>query len=304
MKPHESQGRRRDQAHRLRQWVAARAAQDVEAEQPTHVIAVASGKGGVGKTQVSVNLAIALAARGHRVVLFDMDMGLANVDIVLGVEASGTWSDVLAGRRDVDEVVMQGPGQIDFVPGTSGVARLANLSEFERHQLTTCMKRIERRYDVAVLDCGAGISQNVVGVARQADTVLVVSTPEPTAVTDGYAMIKTFAQDAAQEHRRTDAASIGVLVNQVATRREGRQTFERLASVAARFLHLPVMDCGYVLRDDHVPAAVRQRYPFILRYPRCSASQCLMATAARLSREMGRPETRKGLFYRVMNMFV
>jgi flagellar biosynthesis protein FlhG len=295
-----------DQAHRLRQLVSQSSLRGVAAPAPTrsHVIAIASGKGGVGKTLMAVNLSISLAARGHKVVLFDLDMGLANADIVLGVDAAATWSDALSGRRSIEEVIVQGPGQIAFVPGASGVADLANLSEFQRHQLLSLMQRIESQYDVVVLDCGAGISRNVVGFGAIADTVVVLATPEPTAITDAYAMIKAFAQERSVSGGPDPVASLGTIINMAESRREGRETYERLAGVAARFLHLPVTDYGCILRDDHVPAAVRQRCPVVLRYPRCSASSCVLASAARLSREMGQPQSGPSLFYRVMNMFM
>jgi len=296
---------RTDQAYRLRQLMAGESTVQPEARRSAHVIAVASGKGGVGKTMVAANLAIALAARSHRVILFDMDMGLANADIVLGVQAMGTWIEFLNGHRSLDDVIVRAPGEIAFVPGSSGISQVANLSEFERHQLMSAMRRIEEQYDVIILDCGAGISRNVMGFAQAADTILVVATPEPTAITDAYATIKVFAQSAHTEARPADPlASIGIVVNLAESRREGRETFERLASVAARFLHLPVSDYGYILRDDHVPSAVRQRCPVLLQYPRCSASSCLMATAAKLSKEVGWPEANQSLFYRVMNMFL
>jgi flagellar biosynthesis protein FlhG len=297
---HDGHTRRVDQAHQLRQLMAS--SRSDQASERAHVIAVTSGKGGVGKTLLAANLSIALAARGHRVVLFDMDMGLANVDIVLGVEATCTWRDVLAGRRLLEDVVIQGPGGISLVPGASGVSQMANLSEFERHQLLAAVEGAAGLGDVVVLDCGAGISHNVVSLASYSDTILVVATPEPTAITDAYAMIKAFAQE--QAKNRSAAATVGVIINQAESRREGRETYERLAGVAARFLHVPVTDYGYVLRDEHVPAAVRQRCPVILRYPRCSASTCLMVSAGRLSRELGRPEAHRSLFYRVMNMFL
>ena len=298
----DSQGKRVDQAYRLRQWVSEGGPRGPDTRRATQAIALVSGKGGVGKTLIAANISIALAARGHRVILFDMDMGLANADIVMGVEARCTWRDVLSGRRSLGEVIVQGPGQVALVPGASGVAHMANLSEFERHRLMAAMQHIEDRWDVVVLDCAAGISQNVVGPATGADTILVVTTPEPTSVTDAYATIKAFAQDQAGPGR--SAGSIGVLVNLADSRREGRDTFERLAEVAARLLHLPLTDYGYVLRDDHVPAAIRQRCPVVLCYPRCAASTCVMASATRLSRDMGQPEADRSLFYRVMNMFL
>ncbi|MDM8005663.1 MAG: MinD/ParA family protein [Phycisphaerae bacterium] len=297
----EDHARRVDQAHQLRQLMASSGG--VPAAKRGHVIAVTSGKGGVGKTLLAANLSIALAARGHRVALFDMDMGLANADIVLGVEVAWTWRDVLAGRRSLDEVIIHGPGGITLVAGASGVSQMANLSEFERHQLIAIAGQAAELNDVVVFDCGAGISHNVVSIASFADTILVVTTPEPTSVTDAYAMIKAFAQEQGRS-RYTEAAAMGVLVNLAESRREGRDTYERLAGVAARFLHIPVTDYGYILRDEHVSAAVRQRCPVVLRYPRCSASSCLMASAGRLSRELGRAEEQQSLFYRVMNMFL
>ncbi|HSW46086.1 MAG TPA: MinD/ParA family protein [Phycisphaerae bacterium] len=293
---------RYDQAGHLRRLVGS---VDPGRGRAAHVVAVVSGKGGVGKTMIAANLAIALAAREHRVVLLDMDMGLANADIVLGVEPSCNWSDVLSGRGTLDDVLCPAPGGIDFVPGCSGIARAANLSEFERHQLLAAMREIEQRYDVLVLDCGAGISRNVLGLASSADTVLVVTTPEPTAVTDAYATIKLFARDREMGSAGSEpVGSFGLVVNEVTSRREGRETFERLAGVAARFLHVPVSDFGYVLRDDDVTIAVRQRVPVLLAYPRCPASSCLIALAGRLSRELGQPETRQSLFYRVINLFI
>lgn len=295
-----------DQAQRLRHLMLQDTRGQASLPPRAHVIAVVSGKGGVGKTLVSVNLSIALAARGHGVVLMDMDMGLANADIVLGVDVTATWSEVLSGRRGLDDVLIQAPGGISFVPGASGVARMANLSEFERHQLLAVMERIESRYDVVVLDCGAGISQNVLALAATADTVLVVATPEPTALTDAYAMIKTLSRKAAEHTAGSTepVGSIGIIVNNAESRREGLETFERLAGTAARFLHIPVTDYGYVLHDEHVRSAVRQRRPVVLRYPRCPASACLMSSAVKLSAELGRPEGGQSLFYRVMSMFV
>lgn len=296
--------RKVDQADRLRRMMAGRDLRLPRSAPQAHVIAVTSGKGGVGKTFVACNLAIALAARGHRVVLFDVDMGLANADIVLGLDVQATWADMLGGRRNLDEVVIDGPGGIAFVPGASGIAHAADLSEFERHRLLAAMRRIESDYDVAVLDCGAGISRNVVAFAAAADTVLVVASPEPTALTDAYATIKVFAQVWDSGGEGVVPGAVGVVVNQADSRGEARATYERLAETAARFLHLPVLDHGYVLRDDHVSAAVRQRRPLMLRYPRSPAGSCLLAVAGRLSREIGRRPAERGLFYRVMNLFL
>ena len=294
----------RDQASRLRQLIAGTTAPAPVAGHSAHVVAVVSGKGGVGKTMVAVNLSIAMAARGHRVALFDMDMGLANADIILGVETRGTWSDVLMGRRSITEVAVQAPGNISFVPGASGVAHMADLSEFERHQLIAAMRRVEQDHDVVVLDCGAGISRNVMNWLAVADTILVVTTPEPTALTDAYAMIMTYAACAEPVGWGGQGrACIGLVVNSADSRHEGHEVYERVAGVCARFLHLPVDDFGYILRDEHVPAAVRQRRPVLLSFPRSPAGACLMSLAVRLSGEIGRPQVEQSLFKRVMGLF-
>lgn len=294
-----------DQAQRLRHLVLQSEQGPQAGASRAHVISVVSGKGGVGKTLISANLAIALAARGHRVALMDMDLGLANADIVLGVDATCPWSEVLSGKRSVDDCIIEAPGGIALIPGASGVARVANLSEFERYQLFSLMERVESRYDIVVLDCGAGMTQNVIALAASADTILVVATPEPTSITDAYAMIKTFSRMSREEGSADHpVGSLGIIVNNADNRREGQDAFERLAGTAARFLHIPVSDYGYILRDDHVPAAIRQRRPVVLRYPRSPASACIMASATKLSAEIGRPTAGRGLFHRVMSMFV
>jgi flagellar biosynthesis protein FlhG len=293
-----------DQAAALRRLMGRPSQDAAGASGRPHIIAVVSGKGGVGKTFIACNLSIALAARGHRVVLFDLDMGLANADIVLGTEPGWTWADVIRGRRTLEQVVTQAPGGIGFVPGGSGLAELANLSEFERHQLTRAIQGIEDSYDVVVLDCGAGISRNVVSLAAAADTIMVVATPEPTSMTDAYATIKTLVRQRDAENASSVEHGAGVVVNTAATRREARQTYERLADVAARFLHIVLDDHGYILTDEHVPIAIRYRSPVLVSYPRCAASCCFMAMAGRLSREIGGSQVRQSLFSRMMRLFL
>jgi flagellar biosynthesis protein FlhG len=166
------------------------------------------------------------------------------------------------------------------------------------------MQQIESRYDLVVLDCGAGISRNVLSFAATADTILVVTTPEPTSLTDAYATIKVIPQlTAGRPQAAQTAGGIGLVVNSVNSRREGSEVYERVSSVAARFLQLPVADYGYILRDELVPAAIRERSPLFLRYPRSHAAGCLRAIAAQLSREIGQPQAEQGLFYRFVNLF-
>jgi len=293
-RPPDHHGQRDDQAAGLRALVAREAPSQAKA---AHTVAVTSGKGGVGKTNVAVNLAICLAARGLKVTLVDADLGLANADLLLGARCKYNLAHVVSGLRQIDQVGTMSSGGIFFVPGGSGVDHLANLSDFERQHLITQMHQLEQNSDVLVLDCGAGIARNVLSFVQAADTCLLVTTPEPPAVADAYAMIKVLVQN---EHQ----VSIRLLVNLARSRREAREVLGRIDGVARRFLEFPIADGGYILQDTHVELAVRQRCPFVLRYPRCAASACLTAVAGNLARTDAVTRRAGGFFRRVVGMFV
>ena len=279
-----------DQADRLRALVR-------DNRGMCRLVAVTSGKGGVGKTNMAINAAICLAAHGHRVVLIDADLGLANADVLLDVNAPFNLGHVINGAKTIEEILVDAPGGIKLILGTSGVGRLVNLSEFERHNLVRSMAQLESLADVVVLDCAAGISRNVMTFAAAADHVLVITTPEPTALTDAYATIKVLS-------RERFASTLGVVVNFAGSSGEARAAAHRLIEVAHRFLGLQVTDIGYVLRDEHVPMAVRQRVPVVLKYPRAPASSCLAAVASKLARETFTVESEDGFFRRVANLFL
>lgn len=282
-----------DQAAGLRELVAS--------QQPpapaVPVVAVTSGKGGVGKTNLAVNLAICLAARGSRVCLVDADLGLANADLLLDARCTYNLSHVISGLRSIDQVGTTTTGQVFFVPGVSGVDHLANLSDFERQHLVAQMRRLGTSRDVIILDCGAGISPNVVSFALAADICLLVTTPEPMAVTDAYALVKVLTQ---KEHR----GMIQLVVNLAQSGSQAGEVFNRIASAGQRFLKHPIANGGYVLHDTHVELAVRQRCPFVLRYPRCAASACMTAIANRLTEGQTSWGRMHGLFRRVVGLFV
>ncbi|MFQ5414073.1 MAG: MinD/ParA family protein [Phycisphaerae bacterium] len=262
-----------------------------------HTIAVASGKGGVGKTNLAVNLSICLAARGLRVTLVDADMGLANADLLMNLRPRYTIAHVVSGLRTVDEIRAEGPAGIGFVPGASGIDQLANLTEFERQSLITQLQKLEASTDIVVLDCGAGISRSVVSFAVSADRLVVVTTCEPTALTDAYAMIKT-------AHRERYAGVVSLFVNMADSRADARTAHRRVAGVARKFLNYSVADAGYMLHDTAVELAVQQRVPVVVRYPRSNASACIAATATRLARSLTGQPGRGGFFERVVGLFV
>ncbi len=293
----------KDQARHLRNLIRSSSSLDGPLGVPaarqatTTTIAIAGGKGGVGKTNVAVNLALCLAARGARVTLLDLDMGMADADLLLGVHTPYNLAHVLSGLRELQEVCVRLPGDLRFVSGTSGVERLANLSEFERCRLVRQLRGLEAINDFLILDCGAGISRNVVTFALAAGTVILVTTPEPTALTDTYATLKVLV-------RQHYGGSIQVLVNMVGDRAEARRIYQRIAEVSAKFLKYSIAECGYMLHDNHVELAVRGRSPFMLRFPKCAASSCLMAVASRLDVNRGRESASGGLFERVVGLFV
>ena len=281
---------RRDQASGLRELARGGGGSSLS-------LAILSGKGGVGKTNLAVNLAICLAARGLRVSLVDLDMGLANADLLIGIQPRYTLAQLVGGIRTLDEITMEGPAGVRFVPGASGLHQIANLSEFERQNLLMHLQKLEDSTDIIVFDCGAGISRNVIRFALAAQRVMVVTTPEPTAITDAYAAIKTLQRD---QYRH----GVGVLVNKVSSRGEAEATFRRLAGVAKRFLNYPIAYSGYVLQDTTVALAVQARCPVVIRYPGSNASACIAAVADSLVEDRADQPRRDGFFRRVAGLFV
>lgn len=262
----------------------------------TRTIAVCSGKGGVGKSNVAVNLSILLSAAGGRVALVDADLGLANLDVLLDIDVRSDLSNVVAGTRRLEEIIVDLPCGVQLVPGASGLTRLTRLSEFERASLLRQLTALEADNDTIIVDCGAGIGPDVVRFAAGADNALVVTTPEPTAITDGYAVIKVLSQ-------RGYDGQVSVLVNQVAGRAEARQTYQRIAGVARQFLGLAVFEAGYVLTDPRLPEAVRARQPVVLAFPQCPASRCLATLAAKFTQDGLFCRRKEGFFRRVANWF-
>ena len=275
-----------DQAHRLRELARA-------PRRRARVVAVTSGKGGVGKTNLAVNLAVAAAAAGRRVTLLDVDLGLANVDILMNLSPRYTLAHVLAGGRSLAEIVTAGPGGVRVVPGASGVPRLADLDQSGREDLLRELGELEEDTDLLILDTGAGISRNVVAFAAAADEVLVVTTPEPTSVLDAYSTIKVLSREEA-------LGRVRLVVNQCATRAEAEMVSRRMTSSCRQFLGLPVDRMGYVISDYHVGEAVRRRSPLVLAYPDAPASRCIQTLAGLLAGASSRPRP-AGFFRRVLD---
>jgi flagellar biosynthesis protein FlhG len=257
------------------------------------VIAVTSGKGGVGKTNLSVNLSVALGARGARVLAVDADLGLANMDIIMGLAPTYTVAEIVRGDAEIDEVLVKGPENVWLLPGASGQYDLANLTDVHRSALFSAVDTLEDRFDVVVVDTGAGVGSNSIGFASAAKDIVVVVTPEPTSVADAYGMLKVLCT-------RCGVRRVKVLTNLVQGPKEGELVFRRLANLAGRFLSIGLEHIGSVPRDAAVGRAVMRGEPVLCAYPKSPASLAIDEIAGRLLESDERDE-RQGamrLFWR------
>ena len=261
-----------------------------------YILAVTSGKGGVGKTTMSVNLAISLARLGRRVIMLDADLGTANADVLCNLPPSDNLAHVVAGRRTLQEVMVRCPGGFNLVPGASGLAQIAALGELERARLMRQMRQMEDDADVILIDTAAGVGPNVLGFLLAADAVMVVTTPEPTAITDAYAVIKTAA-------RQKENLDVHLLVNMVRDEAEGKAIFERIAAVCQRFLHIHPQYVGHVASDSLVRLSIQRRRPLVLESSKSPASGCIRQVARRVDRLAGCAKT-AGLLGRMSDWLI
>jgi flagellar biosynthesis protein FlhG len=254
-----------DQAAGLRRRGTAR---------PVKVLTVTGGKGGVGKTNIAANLAITLAQFGRRVMLLDADLGLANVDVLLGLQPRYTLADVLRGERALADVIVTGPGGVRVVPGASGLAAIADLGTAGQAGLINAFSELTEDLDLLVVDTAAGISGSVLRFCAAASDVLVVVCDEPTSITDAYALIKVLST----EHGVT---RFRIVTNMTHQGGDGRQLFEKLLRVTERFLQVTLDHAGSLPYDDRVWRAVQLQAPFVTAFPGSLAAAALKRLATR-----------------------
>jgi len=245
-------------------------------EEPVQVIAVTSGKGGVGKTNVSINLATALSKRGRSVMLLDADLGLANVDVVLGLKARRTLANVLDGECDLEDVIIQAPGDLRVVPASSGVRRMARLGAAETAGIIHAFSAISRPPDTLIVDTAAGINDSVASFVRAASDVLVVVCDEPASITDAYALIKTLS-------RNHGLVEFRILANSVRSAAQGRDVFDKLSRVVHRFLDVSLLYEGFIPEDEFLRRAVQKQKAVVQAFPRCRAALAFRRLALRTS---------------------
>ena len=266
-----------DQAETLRALMKGRTGTAAEAGK-TRIITVASGKGGVGKTNISTNLAIAYAQLGKKVILMDADLGLANVNVVLGIIPKYNLYHLIRKQKSMSDIIMDTNYGIQIVAGASGFAKIANLSEEERRNFVDEISQLSIA-DIIIIDTSAGVSNNVLAFVAAADDVIIVTTPEPTAITDAYGIIKIIATE-------IDNLNLGLklVVNRVKSVVEGKKVAERVINIAGQFLNVKVDYLGFVYEDLLVQNSVLRQKPFMVVDPKSKASICLRHLVSRLEK--------------------
>ncbi|ADQ39979.1 cobyrinic acid ac-diamide synthase [Caldicellulosiruptor acetigenus I77R1B] len=268
----------RDQAQGLRNLVRKAGIEaniPVYQGAPSKVVTITSGKGGVGKTNLTVNLAIALKKIDKRVLIIDADLGLSNVEVLLGISPKYNVKDVLEGKKDIFSIVEEGPLGIKFISGGSGIVDLANLDEERLLRLIECAQLINRSFDIVLIDTGAGISRNVMEFVMMSDEVIVITTPEPTSITDAYAIIKAIIT-------RDFDHKINLLINRVNGIKEAEEIFFRLNGVIKRFLQREVEYIGYIEENSIVSKSVIKQVPFMISYEKSNISRQVENVAMKL----------------------
>lgn len=266
-----------DQAQNLRNIIK----QKTETrESLARVITVTSGKGGVGKTSVSVNLAIQLSKLGKKVIIMDADFGLANIEVMLGTRPKHTLADVMLRGMELKDVITTGPENIGFLSGGSGIKEMANMN---RNQIATFVRRLyelDNMADVIIIDTGAGISDAVMEFVVASSEVIVVATPEPTSITDAYSLLKTLKRNVDFDEQNTVIKLVG---NRVRKREEGVELFQKLSMVVKKFLGINLELIGVIPYDDKCQLSIMKQSPVSLEYPGASSSKAFKEIAGMLT---------------------
>lgn len=229
-------------------------------------IAITSGKGGVGKTSIAVNLALYLANEGNKVTVFDADLGLANAEVMLGIIPPYSLYEAVYDGMPLEDIAAQGPLGVRIISGGTGFLEMANLDHVRRQQLLKMFKQYSSSNDIILIDTSAGISKNVLGFAAAAGEIIVVVTPEPTSLTDAYALIKIISNYKLH-------TEVGIVVNRSADRREAMQTLRKISNVVGRFLSININFLGWIPEDKYVSQAIKRQKPYFLTNPNSPAAK-------------------------------
>ncbi|MCJ7615170.1 MAG: MinD/ParA family protein [Desulfobacterales bacterium] len=241
----------------------------------TRVIAITSGKGGVGKTNIVGNLGFALSQLGKKVLILDADLGLGNIDVLLGLAPKYNISHVIAGEKSISEIIIKGPGNMNILPASSGIQELTKLTKEQRIKILTELDALIDPIDILLIDTAAGISSNVMYFNVSAQEIVVVVTPEPTSITDAYALMKVLSLKYSERH-------FNLLVNLASSKQDAYEVYRQLNLVADRFLDISIEYSGCVLFDENVIKGVRRQKIVSELYPDTLASRCYASLAKKI----------------------
>ncbi len=264
-------------------------------QKPAKVLSITSGKGGVGKTHTTVNLGLALVRMGKRVLVLDADLGLANINVLLGFKPGATLDDLFAGRAALKDIIVKHPTGLDIIPASSGIQELTDLSADEQLSLVSAVDQIALDYDYMIVDTAAGIGDNVMYFNTAVEEILVIIDPEPTSITDAYAIIKVLAS-------KYGVRQFSVVVNRTPLGKDGRETYAKLATATDRFLQVSLKYLGSVSDDEAVVEAVIQQKPFLELFPSSRASRDISRLAAKVAGDEGTRVPKGGMqfFFRAL----
>lgn len=259
----------------------------------TRVIAVTSGKGGVGKSNIVANLGFVLSRLGKKVLILDADLGLGNLDVLLGLAPKYNLSHAIAGSKTLSEIVIDGPGNVKILPAPSGIQELSDLTDEQKTRMLTALDLLIDSVDLFLIDTGAGISSNVMHFNSSAPEIMVVASPEPTSITDAYALMKVLSLDYSRKHFK-------LVVNLARSSREAMDVYKQLELVADRFLDIKIEYMGHVLIDENIRKGVRLQKVVSEIYPDTKASRCFASLAKKIfeSRPSNVPEGDTNFFWR------
>lgn len=271
-----------DQANSLRNLMKDKQEQDSsEARNKlnainSRVITVTSGKGGVGKTNFAVNLALSFRKRGKRVVIIDADFGLANIDVLMGIIPKYNLTHVFSGEKKIADIVTEGPTGIQFISGGSGLRDLANISNEQLNHLMEGFVYLDTISDIILIDTGAGISDSIINFIKASNETIIITTPDPTSITDAYAIIKNSREENGPQ------PLYQVVVNRTDDAREGVEVFEKLYKVASKFLSVQLRNLGYIPYDHNLTKAVKRQEPVVISYPNSDAAKAIDEICTRI----------------------
>jgi flagellar biosynthesis protein FlhG len=283
-----------DQAEALRKLISNEGQENKKTS--TKLITVTSGKGGVGKSNFVVNLAIVLQNKGKRVLIFDADLGMGNDDVLMGLYPKYNIFDIIFTDLEIKDIIVEGTNGVSLIPAGSALSKAQDLEESDKKIFLEKLDTLDE-YDYILMDTGAGVNKDVLSFIAASEELILITTPEPTSLTDGYSLIKAI------DHYKLKT-NAKIIVNKAFTKEEGEETYKRFDRAVSKFLKINIEYLGCILDDRKLVQSVRQQKPFVVLYPNCDATKDIENIAMKLmGQEMNSLNGAKGLFKRLFNIF-